>query len=101
MPFRNSRTVLAKRGHRASLISYVCPHFIKCERRVSLLDFCDKSIASRYSDLSRIVVGKRVENIDSDNARLGYEVLEGPKTTLTEAAVLDAERRMLAETFRE
>ncbi len=68
---------------------------------VSLLDFCDKSITSHYSDLSGIVVGRRIENIDSDNARLGYEVLEGPKTALTEAAILDAERRMLAETFRE
>ncbi len=68
---------------------------------VSLLDFCDKSITSHYSDLSGIVVGRRIENIDSDNARLGYEVLVGPKTALTEAAILDVERRMLAKTLRE
>ena len=85
----------------AMLFFYDLPSGAVVRRRVSLLDFCDKSIASHYSDLSGIVVGKRIENIDSDNTRLGYEVLEGPKTTLTESAIHYAERRMLAETFRE
>lgn len=61
----------------------------------SLLDFCDKAIKSWATDISGLYVGRRVEKIDNDNARLGMEVLEGPRDLMTEPYIADAERRFL------
>lgn len=61
-----------------------------------IVDFMDSAIKSRRSWKSEhFGVGKRVENIDNDNARLGLEVLEGPKSLMTEAYVLECEKKML------
>lgn len=61
----------------------------------SLLDFCDKRISSRYYDRSNIKEGNSFSNIDNDNARLGFEVLEGPRDLLTIEYLKQAEQRML------
>ena len=61
----------------------------------TLLDFCDKSIKSWATDVTGLTVGRKVENIDNDNARLGMEVLEGPRDLMTEPYIADAERRFL------
>ena len=61
----------------------------------SLLDFCDKTIISHASDTAGLTEGRHIENIDNDNARLGMEVLEGPKVLMTEAYIATAEQRML------
>lgn len=61
----------------------------------TLLDFCDKTITTRCSDVSGLTVGRHIENIDNDNARLGLEVLEGPRSVMTEAYIAEAERQML------
>ena len=61
----------------------------------TLLDFCDASIVSHASDTSEIVAGKRISKISNDNARIGYEVLEGPKALMTESYVAEAEQKML------
>lgn len=65
-------------------------------RECNLLDFCDASISSRYYDRDNIRVGRVFELIDNDNARLGYEILEGPKTIMTRDYIVNAERKMLS-----
>lgn len=66
----------------------------------SLLDFCDKSIVSRYNDRSNICLGKKFEKIDNDNARVGFEILEGPKNVMTVEYIAKAERNMLCHMLR-
>lgn len=61
----------------------------------SLLDFCDKTIKSRYSDRSNIVVGHKFSNIDNDNARVGFEILEGPRGLMNAEYISSAEKKML------
>ena len=61
----------------------------------TLLDFCDKSVITRASDTAGLTVGRTVQNIDNDNARLGMEVLEGPKNLMTESYIANAERQFL------
>ena len=61
----------------------------------SLLDFCDTTIISHASDRAEIVQGRQIGKIDNDNARIGFEILEGPKDVMTEAYIADAEQRML------
>lgn len=61
----------------------------------SLVDFCDKAITSRYYDRSNIILGRRFGKIDNDNARLGFEILEGPKNLMTSKYIAKAEADML------
>lgn len=64
-------------------------------KKLSLLDFCDSNIISRYYDRDNIKVGKKFTNIDNDNARWGYEIIEGSKMIMTSEYVEKAERKML------
>ena len=66
----------------------------------SLLDFCDTTIISHASDRAEIVEGRQIGKIDNDNARIGFEILEGPKDVMTEAYIADAEKRMLEDYAR-
>lgn len=75
---------------------YDFPNNSVVKNKCSILDFCDKSIKSRYSNRENIYVGNRFANIDNDNARLGFEILEGPKTVLTIDYIKEAENRMLS-----
>lgn len=50
----------------------------------NILDFCNEGISSRYWERSKIKAGTHFHKIDNDNARLGYEVLEGAKKIMTE-----------------
>ena len=61
----------------------------------NLLDFCDSSITSRYFDRSNITKGRRFSKIDNDNARLGFEILEGPKSLMTGDYIAGREKEML------
>lgn len=70
------------------------------ENECSLLDFCDDSIISRYNDRSNIILGRKFEKIDNDNARLGFEILEGPKNIMTVEYIAKAERDMLCHMLR-
>lgn len=65
----------------------------------SILDFCDSSISSRHYDRSNIIEGRSFETIDSDNARWGYEILEGPKSILTVDYLKNMEVKMLNYMF--
>lgn len=75
---------------------YDLPNGSTITRNCSLLDFCDTTILSRASDRSGIFVGRHIGKIDNDNARLGFEILEGPKDFMTESYVAEAEQRMFA-----
>lgn len=61
----------------------------------SLLDYCDTCIKSRYYDRTGITLGNHFEKIDNDNARVGYEILEGPKSVMTNEYIVSKEREML------
>jgi len=61
----------------------------------TLMDFCDASIRTRYSDTSGLTVGRLIPNIDNDNARLGLEVLEGPRDVMTEPYIAEVEKKMI------
>lgn len=60
-----------------------------------LLDFCDPRITSRYFDRSNITRGRLFSKIDNDNARLGFEILEGPKALMTPEYIAEREKEML------
>ena len=62
----------------------------------NLLDFCDDSIRSRYYDRGNLTKGTTFALIDNDNARFGFEILEGPKTVMTGEYIEEKERMMLA-----
>lgn len=62
----------------------------------TLLDFCAPAIISHASDTSEMFKGRVISKIDNDNARLGYEILEGPRDLMTESYVREAEQQMLA-----
>ena len=65
-------------------------------RDCRIVDFMDSTITSRRTWKSETFkVGAAIANIDNDNARLGLEVLEGPKSLMTEQYVLDCEKKML------
>lgn len=66
---------------------------------VSLLDFCDSIIISRFSDRSNIIKGKKFSLISDDNSRLGFEILEGPKEIMTNDYIANAEKHMLGVMF--
>lgn len=61
----------------------------------TLLDYCDPSIRSRYHDRAQLVQGASFKKIDNDNARVGFEILEGPRHVMTEAYIEETEKKML------
>lgn len=76
---------------------YDFPSGTTVKKECNLLDFMDKSIKSRYSNRSNLVLGKSFENIDNDNARLGFEILEGPKKIMTRDYINEKEQEFLKE----
>lgn len=74
---------------------YDLPSGTTVKKECNLLDFTDKSIKSRYSNRSNLVLGKSFKNIDNDNARLGFEILEGPKKIMTRDYINEKEQEFL------
>lgn len=62
----------------------------------TLMDFCDESIKSRYNDRTALIKEKKFEKISNDNARWGFEILEGPKNIMTIKYVTEIEKKMLS-----
>lgn len=60
-----------------------------------ILDFVSSEIRSRFFDRSQLKVGFQIPLITSDNGRIGYEILEGPKKLMTPAYIRDAEIKMI------
>lgn len=67
------------------------------KKECCLLDFVSKEISSRYFDRANIVLGRHFSKIDNDNARLGFEILQGPKTLMTPEYIAQKEQEMLKE----
>ncbi|MCI9008366.1 MAG: ATP-grasp domain-containing protein [Lachnospiraceae bacterium] len=74
---------------------YDFPYNSTVKKECSILDFCDSSIISRYYDRTNIKIGKKFTKIYNDNARIGYEVLEGPSNILTIEYLKEAEKKMI------
>lgn len=66
----------------------------------NILDYMDSSIKSRYYDRSKIINGCHFAEIMNDNERIGYEILEGPKQTLTDMYVMRAEICMMQDILK-
>lgn len=76
---------------------YDFPEGARIVKEKSLLDFCDNCIKSRYFDRECISLGKSFGVIDNDNARVGYEILEGDKSIMTNDYIEHKEKEMLRE----
>lgn len=75
---------------------YDFPNGSIVKKECKLTDFTDARIISRYFDRSNIVLGRCFQKIDNDNARLGFEILEGPKSLMTHDYIAQKEQEMLA-----
>lgn len=80
---------------------YDFPSNLPILNECSLMDFCSNPIISRYWDRSNIRKGKIFSNIDNDNARFGYEILEGSRDVLELGYIDSVERAMLTYMFVE
>lgn len=67
------------------------------KKSLNFTNFLESSIISRYSNRSNLVEGHRFDNVDNDNARVGYEILEGRKSVMTIDYIKRQEQQMLAE----
>lgn len=74
---------------------YDFPEGFEIREKHNLLEFCDVKIGSRYCDRTYLVKGREFKKIDNDNARYGFEILEGPKDILTKEHIEAAEKEML------
>lgn len=82
-------------SHSSMYFFYDLPAGKTIQHVCNLMDFMDSAIKSRAHERSQIVVGTHIHNIDSDNARYALEVLDGPKSLMTDRYVREAEQRML------
>lgn len=62
---------------------------------VNITDFLESSITSKYFNRDNIFIGNKFTKIDNDNARLGFEILYGPRTILTSQYIKTQEIAML------
>ena len=76
---------------------YDFPANSSIKKQVNILDFVESSITSRHYNRSNLFIGKRFDNIDNDNARVGFEILEGPRSILTIDYIKRQEQFMLSE----
>ena len=76
---------------------YDFPDGFKVSKECSLLDYLDKSINSRYYNRENIYINNIFNKIDNDNARIGFEILEGEKFILTESYIVQKEKEMLLD----
>lgn len=91
---------LHKQSEKSSMyFFYDFPDNSIVKKECSLIDFVDKSITSRYSDRANITLNRVFKKIDNDNARLGFEILEGPKNIMTREYINQKEQEMLDSMF--
>ena len=74
---------------------YDFPDGYEIKKSVNLLDFMESSIESRYFNRDNLFIGNKFTNIDNDNARLGFEILSGPKSVMTPEYLQIQEQAML------
>ena len=63
----------------------------------NLMDYMSEPVESRFHDRSCIKIGHCFSKITNDNARQGYEIIEGPKNVLTINYLKEKESRMIKE----
>ena len=83
------------------LFFYDFPENLEIKNKSNLLEFLDNSITSRYFDRTNIEKGNIFKKIENDNARLGYEILEGPKDIMTKEYINEKEKEMIKFIFGE
>lgn len=76
---------------------YDFPDGYEIKKSVNLLDFTESSIESRYFNRDNLYVGNKFTKIDNDNARLGFEILSGPKSVMTPEYIQIQEQAMLTK----
>ena len=87
---------LHKQTNKSSMyFFYDFPENLTIKKECNLLDFTDRLIESRYFNRDNIILNKSFEKIDNDNARLGFEILEGPKDIMTGNYIVKKEQEML------
>ncbi len=74
---------------------YDFPANSKVVKEMCLLDLLSPEITSRYFDRTNLVVGRHFNKIDNDNARIGFEILQGPKSIMTPAYIAQKEQEMM------
>lgn len=74
---------------------YDFPAHSKVVKEMCLLDLLSPEITSRYFDRTSLVVGRHFNKIDNDNARIGFEILQGPKSIMTPAYIAQKEQEMI------
>lgn len=65
----------------------------------NLMDYMDEPIVSRFHDRTCIKTGHYFSKINNDNARQGFEIIEGPKDILTIEYLGKMEKKMIEETI--
>ena len=79
---------------------YDFPDGFEIKNAVNLLDFTEGSIQSLYFNRGNLVVGNKFTKIDNDNARLGFEILSGPRSVMTPEYIKIQEQAMMKKMGR-
>ena len=93
MPVKNG---LHPQTDRSSMyFFYDFPNNSIVKAAVNFTEFLESSIYSRYFNRENIVIGNKFSDIDNDNARLGFEILDGPRAVMTPEYINTQESTML------
>lgn len=82
-------------GFSSMYFFYDFPANSKIVKEGTLLDFVSPKIISRYFDRTNLTLNRHFNKIDNDNARVGFEILQGPQNIMTEAYIAQKEQEML------
>ncbi|MEE1340594.1 MAG: ATP-grasp domain-containing protein [Succinivibrionaceae bacterium] len=76
---------------------YDFPKGCVIKKKFSFIDYLESSIVSRYSNRENLYVGHKFDNINNDNERVGFEILEGSKSIMTHDYIKNQEKYMLLD----
>lgn len=89
---------LAKQSDLSSMyFFYDIPQDSVSKNETSIMKFLNPQIKSLYSDRKNLVKDKKFDKITQDTDRFGYEILVGPKNSLTIEKVCKAEQEFLKD----
>ena len=74
---------------------YDLPTGMEIKHSCTLLDFCNDMFTSLAYNRQGLFVGRTIGAIDNDNARIGFEILKGSRTALTEPYLAECENKMI------
>ena len=88
----------ALRSERSSMyFFYDPPAGVWSREDASLAEQLPPEIEVLGCDRSRLKVGANMSAVDCDNDRIGFEILAGPRASLTESTIADAETALYAQ----